>query len=218
MGGIELDVQRCASGELIVFHDEELTRTTNGAGLVKDCTLEELRRLSAGAWFDNSFADERIPALREVLDLVAGRVILNIELKNSPVEYPCIEDDLLDAIRDYPHESLIISSFDQKLMQTLHARAPHLQIALLAGALFVDLRQSAAAIGATYFHPAYDCFRPDIAQEAKAAGLRVNVWTCNSPAEWRECIKMRVDGIVTDDPEGLKFYLAQVEGMVRKAT
>src|SRR6476619_3892499 len=77
--GMEFDVQRCATGELVIFHDEELSRTTNGVGLVRDCSLDELRRLDAGSWFDRPFKGERIPLLSEVLTLVAGKCELHIE-------------------------------------------------------------------------------------------------------------------------------------------
>ncbi|HEY9713815.1 MAG TPA: glycerophosphodiester phosphodiesterase family protein, partial [Chroococcales cyanobacterium] len=61
LDGIELDVQRCASGELVVIHDDDVGRTTNGVGQVRDISLDELKRLSAGLWFDRAFADQRIP-------------------------------------------------------------------------------------------------------------------------------------------------------------
>jgi len=206
--GIELDVQRCATGELIVFHDEDLGRTTNGVGLIKDCTFDELRRLNAGSWFDPLLNTVKVPLLSEVLELIAGKITLNIELKNTPVEYPGIIDELLELLVDYPNPgSLIISSFDHKLMKQFHEQAPQYKIALLAAAVFVDLKATATAIGAEYFHPAYDCFRPDVADEAHRAGLKVNVWTCNSQREWRDCLRMGVQGIITDDPEGLKAFL-----------
>lgn len=209
--GIELDVQRCASGELVVFHDEDLNRTTNSAGLVRDCSLAELRRLSAGEWYSEEFIDERVPLLSEVLDLLQGKIVLNIEVKNSPIAYRDIEEDLLEVIAGYPLESLIISSFDHKLMFSLHNQAPELAIALLAEAVFLDLKSTATAIGASYFHPSFDCLRPDIVEEAHANGLTVNVWTCNTQARWRECIRLGVDGIVTDDPQSLKEYLNWIQ-------
>src|SRR6185437_179332 len=93
--GIELDVQRCATGELVVFHDEDLSRTTNGIGLIKDCSLAELQRLDAGSWYEKQFAGERMPLLLDVLALINGKCVLNIELKNAPIAYPDIEEDLI---------------------------------------------------------------------------------------------------------------------------
>jgi glycerophosphoryl diester phosphodiesterase len=206
--GIELDVHRCSSGELVVIHDEDLARTTNGAGLVKDASLAELKRLDAGKWYDKEFAGERIPTLQEVLDLIAGKVVLNIEIKNTPVDYPDIEDDLLDLIENYPNrDSLIVSSFDHQFVRRLHGKAPDLKVALLAAGLFVDLGEYAAKLGAKYYHPALDCIRGETVQEAHDAGLIVNVWTANSRREWTDAIAFGVDGIVTDDPEGLRQFL-----------
>jgi glycerophosphoryl diester phosphodiesterase len=196
--GIELDVQRCASGELVVFHDEDIARTTKGVGLVRDCSMDELRKVS----------DDQVPLLQDVLDLIQGKLTINIELKNTPIEYPNIEEDMMYVIENYPAETLIISSFDHKLLAKVHALAPHLQIALLGDAVFLDLKQTATAVGATYFHPSYDCLRQDIVEEAHAANLKVNVWTCNTPREWRELTRMQVDGIITDDPEGLKKWIS----------
>lgn len=213
--GIEFDVQRCATGELVVFHDEDLNRTTNGAGMLRDCSFDELRRLSAGSWFAKEFHSERVPLLSEVLELVNGKCMLNIELKNAPVEYPGIEDDMLELIADYPKDTLIISSFDHKVMRTLHQKAPELEIALLADAVFVNLKETAAQIGATWFHPYYGSLRPDVAEEAKAANLKINVWTVNTQQRWREAINMNVAGIITDDPEALHEFLGLMKAAGR---
>lgn len=211
--GIELDVHRCASGELVVIHDEELSRTTNGVGLVKDATYAELKRLSAGKWYAPEFEGERIPLLSEVLELLAGKCMLNIELKNTPVDYPGFEDDLIEAIANYPKpDTLIISSFDNQLMQRLHRKAPQLNICLLGAALFIDIGEYAAKMGAKWFHPALDCLTAAHVAEAHAAGLKVNAWTANTRREWDDAIKFNVDGIITDDPEGLKTYLARQAG------
>ena len=67
--GIELDVHLSRDGELVVIHDEELDRTTNGTGLVKDHTLAELKKLCADNGM-SGYGDVRIPTLQEVLELV----------------------------------------------------------------------------------------------------------------------------------------------------
>jgi glycerophosphoryl diester phosphodiesterase len=208
--GIELDVQRCSTGELVVIHDESINRTTNGVGLVKDISLAELRRISNGKWFGNEFENQRVPALLEVLDLVDGNVVVNIEVKNTPVNYPGIEEDLLEVISHYKYpDRLVISSFDHKVLLHL-SHESELQLALLAGCAFYDLPGYATAIGATVWHPPVDIVRPDLVEEAHEAGLVVNVWTVNEEREWRSLIEMGVDGIITDDPAGLMEYLDQL--------
>lgn len=215
--GIELDIHRCGSGELVVIHDHDLGRTTNGVGLIKDASFGELARLSAGAWFDEelaeceSFKQERIPLLKDVLDLVNGTIILNIEIKNTPVQYPGIEEDLLELLENYGSiESIIVSSFDHKVMKDLHNKAPHIQTAVLADALMIDLGEYAKKMGAAYWHPYYGSIRQDAVEEAHGAGLKINAWTVNKPRDWSEAARWGIDGIVTDDPENLQSFLDQI--------
>lgn len=206
--GIELDVQRCATGELVVFHDHTLDRTTNGVGYVKDCTLDELKRLSAGLWYHKDFREEKVPTLSEVLALVDGQVMLNVEIKNTPVDYPGIDDEVLELLSDYPHpDKIVISSFDNRLTKVMRKKQPEWNYAILMDGIPDDIAGMAAAIGATYWHPNHESILADACDEAKAAGLKINVWTSNDDRDWARLLKMGVDGIITDDPEGLIKFL-----------
>jgi len=215
--GIELDIHRCASGELVVIHDHDLGRTTNGCGLVKDASLEELKRLSAGKWYSEEFEEARIPTLAEVLDLVNGSVILNIEVKNTPIEYPDIEEDLITLLEDYPDpKSIIISSFDHYFMRRFAECVPLAYgLAVLADALLVDLAEYADKFNAKYWHPSFDSLREEAVKEAHRARMKVNAWTLNSPREWADAIKMGIDGVVTDDPEGLKNFICRIKEVAK---
>ncbi|MBI4533344.1 MAG: glycerophosphodiester phosphodiesterase [Candidatus Melainabacteria bacterium] len=206
--GIELDIHRCATGELVVIHDHDLDRTTDGVGLVKHTSYSDLKRLSAGLWFDETFRHQCVPCLTEVLELVQGQVMLNIEIKNTPVEYHGIEDDLLKLVDSYQHkDKLIISSFDHQLLHTIHLKAPDLRLALLADAIFLNIADYARQVGCCVWHPAFDCLRKDALDEAQKAGLEVNAWTMNQSSEWLTGAQMGLDGIVTDDPVGLMAFL-----------
>lgn len=81
---VEVDVRTAADGTLVVIHDDTVDRTTNGSGRVDQMTLPELRSLDAGSWFDPHFAGQRIPTLRETLNLaeLCGGG-LYIELKDT---------------------------------------------------------------------------------------------------------------------------------------
>src|SRR3989441_1021224 len=77
--GVELDAQRCASGEVVVVHDESLARTTGLGTLVTDAPYSVIRTLDAGAWKSARFRGERIPLLAETLE--AFPRLVNVELK-----------------------------------------------------------------------------------------------------------------------------------------
>lgn len=98
---MEIDVQLSSDGVPVLIHDFTLGRTTNGKGLVKDHTLEQLRELDAGSWLDERFTGERIPTLDEVLQAVKGRCTLNIELKATSDMYPGIAEKVLALLEQH---------------------------------------------------------------------------------------------------------------------
>src|SRR2546421_10465444 len=97
---IELDVHLSEDGDLPVIHDHLLDRTTNGSGLVRDHTMEDLKRFDAGSWKDPRFKGERIPSLDEVQAVAKGNVGVAIEIKNLPLPYAGIEAAVVRAVRN----------------------------------------------------------------------------------------------------------------------
>jgi glycerophosphoryl diester phosphodiesterase len=207
--GIELDIQRCKSGELIVIHDVDVKRTAGGgSGLVKDMTWDQLKGLDAGAWFAPEFKGERIPLLSEVLDTVGEKLVINIEIKNTPVAYPGIDDDLIKVLKNYKHkDKIVISSFDHEVLKRIHAKEPGLKLGFLMCGLPADLPAYAKELGTTAWHPDLGSVRPDTLKSAQSAGVEVNVWTLNTKDDWDHATKMHVDGIITDDPVAVATFL-----------
>ncbi len=117
--GIELDIQLSKDNEIVVIHDENLDRTTSGSGPVKDHTLKELKKLKIKARSFGPFKrSERIPTMREVLDLLKpvclqNGLLINIELKNSNVRYEGMEEKILAMVKEYGLEDFVVySSFN----------------------------------------------------------------------------------------------------------
>jgi glycerophosphoryl diester phosphodiesterase len=205
--GVELDIHRCKSGELIVIHDEDLPRTTNGDGFIADKTLEELKKLDAGSWYDKSFAGEKLPLLDEVLKLVQGKTEINIEIKNGYKTYPGIEDDLLKLLETYPYpDKIVISSFDHQCLLNIHKRTDKYRLALLIDGLLVDLPTYAKKIGVQNWHPGFSNIGFSSVKQAHDAGLVVNSWTVNTTDEWNQAKEMHLDGVITDDPVAAKKF------------
>ena len=91
--GIEMDVHLTRDGVPVVIHDEEVDRTTNGSGYVKDFTYEQLCNLDAGIKFSDEFKGEKIPTLKEFFDFMKDNdKLINIELKNSIIHYEGLEE------------------------------------------------------------------------------------------------------------------------------
>lgn len=215
--GLELDIQRCKTGELVVIHDEELSRTTSGAGLVKDKTLEELKKLDAGSWFSPQYKGEPIPLLQDVLKLIDGKMVINIEIKNTPIAYPGIEDELIKVLADYKHpETIIISSFDHEVLKRMSGKSSKYKLAMLGDSIILNVGDYAASVGATLWHPYYGSVRKDVVDNAHKYSLALNVWTVDKREDWKSMVELGVDGIVTDDPVGLgEFLIREVKAANR---
>lgn len=209
--GIELDVQRLKSNELVVFHDEQLTRTTNGAGAIYDCTLDELRRLSAGSWFSDEFASEKVPLLTDVLKLIDGQVKINIEVKNLPVPYEGIEEELIEVMDQYKHiEKIIFSSFDHNVIARMSKLRPEWNYAILTVGVIHNLETYANSLNARFFHPHMRSFHKDSCEEARNCGISIYPWTVNEPRDLARMLELEVSGIITDNPKEVASELAGI--------
>lgn len=83
----EVDVRTTKDGVLVCLHDPEVDRTTDGKGKVADLTLAEVKKLDAGSKFDAKFRGERVPTLREVLELAKGKIGVMLDLKEDDEAY-----------------------------------------------------------------------------------------------------------------------------------
>ena len=108
---IELDVHLTRDGHIVVIHDDTVDRTTNAHGSVADFTLDELRALDAGSWFDPEYAGERIRSLGETLEHYKGRLYFHIEIKQRETTGG-LARRTIDMVRGYGLiDSVTITSF-----------------------------------------------------------------------------------------------------------
>jgi glycerophosphoryl diester phosphodiesterase len=199
--GIELDVMRCATGEVVVFHDDDLSRLAQRPTLVRDMPFGDLRRIDVGQ-------GERIPLFDEVLAMLDG-MLINVELKSPPTWAWRFADDGLVAcvaelLRKYGLESrALISSFDPLLLMRMRRQAPEFATALLfARSQALPYRQAWAAplLLPRALHPESLLVDARAIAAWHARGFAVNVWTVDDPGELRVLAAWGVDGVITNRP------------------
>lgn len=210
--GVEIDVQRTRDGELVVIHDETLEATTDGSGIIREHTLEELKHLDAGVWFGAEWAGTRIPTLDEIFDALPESAIVNVELKRDSWQSDGLEDAALDHIRRRTlWDRVIVSSFNPFILWRLRTAAPQLRLGLLYQPEMPWLLNRAwprRLLPLAALHPFHTQVTPALVAHAHDAGIQINTWTVNEPARMRELIEMGVDGIITDVPDVLNRVLA----------
>jgi len=191
---VEIDVQHHA-GEIWLMHDLTLDRTTNGRGLLTDCTATQLRALDAGQ-------GEPVPTLPEVLDLVEQRVGINIELKSwngcAAAVAACLRERLAEG---WPANRLMVSSFHLPELWEFRQILPDVPVAVLYCGVPLDWAGVAVELGARCLHLSDEFVDEKLLADAHARELRVNVYTVNHPDELRRMRAMGVDGVFTDFPE-----------------
>lgn len=200
---IEVDVHLSRDGELVVIHDADLGRTTNGAGAVREHDWAMLRTLDAGAWFDPAFAGERLLVLEEVVALVAGRARLNVEVKAPPPDWPVLAERLAAVLRANDGlRGAIVSCFDPRALRVLREVAPEASLGLLWAHPDVEPAwEWVRALQAVSFHPHWTLATAAVIDRAHRLGLQVLVWTVNDVGDMRRLVAEGVDGIISDFPE-----------------
>ena len=188
--GVELDV-RCVEGELLVFHDDRLERTTDGRGALASATFETVRRLDAGA-------GERVPTLREALAVVPNSVLVNVELKGPGTAEPAAR--LLRGLC----RPIVASSFDHQRLAVFREHCPQTPVALLAGEWTADLQATAQGLRASGVHMAAHLVTGTRVAAVKSWGCRCLVYTVNSARRAKRLRAMGVDGVFTDFPNRLR--------------
>lgn len=191
---IELDVHCCASGELVVIHDETLERTTNGTGLVVDHTLQRLKQLDAGL-------GERIPTLAEVFDLVNRGVIINIELKGKGTAIPTAQ--LIQnyvSTRGWLYDDFLVSSFDIEELGIFTQQMKSVKIGVLCEEAYVPW-EACAELKASVMGIATWQVTQHIVDVAHAKGLKLYVFTVNDKDTIDRLKHMGVDGIFSNYPD-----------------
>jgi len=190
---VELDVRRTKDGEVVVIHDAEVDRTTNGKGLVSELTLEEIKKLVTDK-------GEKIPTLEEALDFLDKKVKVLIELKETG-----IEEDVLNLIREKELEkNVILISFLESALGKIRALNKDVE----TGLIYVRHEnpvKAALELKANYLLPLYRFTRAEEIKKAHENGLKIIVWTINDEKEVSAYVKKGVDGITSDKPNILKL-------------
>jgi len=191
--GFELDVMLTKDGQVVVFHDDTVDRTTNGSGRVKEMTLEALRSLDAGG-------GERIPTLEEVLDTFGGQCLINIELKNYASPFDALPVIVAKKLKNYGFpEKLLISSFNPFNLKRFRRHCPGIKQGMLIppnkAKLWIYRLFKYDAV-----HPYYEDVDREFVLRARKRQKQVNVWTVDEPEEIRRLSALEVDIIMTNYP------------------
>jgi len=202
--GVELDVQRCASGEVVVFHDDDLERLAGRCQRVDALPLDALREVDLGA-------GQTIPTLEEALAQLAPRMLVNVELKTAGLS----DRGLLAAVATILHRHaatprVLVSSFNPAALARFARLAPEVPIGLLFHSeQRLPLRRAwpARLLRPLALHPESKLVDAIALGGWRRQGYLVHTWTVDDPREMAALIALGVDAIITNQPARLRALL-----------
>ena len=201
---IETDVQPTADDALVLLHDDDVDRTTDGTGAIRALTAADAAMLDTGSWFGDEFVGTRIPLLTELLAEITGDRRLLLEIKGEHTRDQLAL--LLDLIeRSGTGARVLLQSFELSVLRTLRTLRPRDPFGLLVEVLDADPVATCHALGATAYNPDVTALlrRPAVVAELHAAGIATTPWTADAPDQWAALTALGVDGIITNRPAEL---------------
>ncbi len=210
---VEFDVHVSKDGHLVAIHDATLERTTDGFGPVAAYTLDDLKKLDAGAWFSEEFRGEPIPTIGEMIAAIPAPTWINIHLKSHENESDRVETALVDAV----HEAGVvgrtyITHHTRHGLHRIHQKEPKLRLSWLprGGEQDVEYVDDAFYMGFRIIQPNFRIVNKRFMDYAHQRGMWVNVFWADDEEHMRELAEIGVDGILTNYPARLKKVLAEM--------
>ncbi len=193
---IEFDVYTLKDGVTVVFHDDTLERTTNGAGALMDQAFEDIRKLDAGK-------GEHIPTIHEALTCINRKAQVNIELKGLRTANPVARaiQDLIDE-HGWEYEDFLVSSLNIQELYDFKVLNDKVRLGYVLSDR-EDHEDIARDLNLYFVAPGKEFVSPRFVERSHAQGIKVFVWTVNEIDEISMIKSMGVDGIFSDYPDRL---------------
>lgn len=202
---VEFDVRLTACGELVVFHDDVLHRTTNGKGVLREQKYHTLKILDAGLWYGRDFINERIPLLSEMLHcLIENELWPNIEIKCVEEDAEVIASKLLDILQNCWPSDLpppLISSFSIKFLQAFKRLNTFYPLGLLLNRYNSNWLSDCQNLQCVSVHVEHSVLNEQWADEIKSSDYILLAYTVNEMQRANILCSIGVDAVFCDYPD-----------------
>ncbi len=206
---VEIDVRQDKNGELVIFHDPTLNRTTNGDGPITLHGVNELKNLDAGSWFSSKFEGEKIPTLIEALNsLIKLKLNANLEVKCPPTppkaQMKRFATDLSNTLKAHwpPHLMLpLVSSFNIPFLRIYKEIAPDSPVGVLADKLSDDILKLVRETSNCTLNCGARYLTPKKVEEISNSGIPLLIYTINDKKIGQDFLNAGAFGIFSDKPD-----------------
>ena len=195
--GIEIDVFKCASGELVLFHDKDLKELTGESGLIENLTIKELEQFLVQGKY-------KIPTLKDVLTRIEKPLFVNIELKGLNTAQ-ATSKIIADVSRStsWSLEHFIVSSFNWDELELFRSIDKNTSVGVLVSKSMSinEAIEFGKKINAQAIHPNFKLLNDKTVKKIKNNGFKIYTWTVNNEDDINFMKRLKVDGIISDYPD-----------------
>jgi glycerophosphoryl diester phosphodiesterase len=204
--GIETDLRKTKDGHIILFHDDDIAKKTNGTGPVSSHTLDELKRLDAGSWFSPVYSNERLVTFEEFLHFFGRKdITFDIELKDSE-----IEEQTLELINKYEiKEKTTITSFLFENLEAVRKLDSNIKLGHLIDKIDNQSIERLKYIDAQQICPCASQLDKNAVLLAKKYGFVVRAWGVDNEDLMKHVLLCGVDGMTVNFPDKLAVFYSK---------
>lgn len=202
---IETDVRATSDGELVLLHDANLNRTTNGSGPVNELPWSTVSQLDAGSWFDKKYSAARIPLLQKTLEHYGERIPFVLEIKQPGIEERVVE--MVNVLGLLPR--ITFTSFNFETAEYVKQIVPAAKVGFLTSNTDRETIQRVLVAQLDQFCPPAAAVTPELVSGWKTLGLEVRAWGVKDVAIMQNAIQAGVDGMTVDFPHLLMEALGR---------
>lgn len=186
---VEFDVHHTKDGVLVVMHDHNVKRTTDGLGSIHTLSLKELRKF-------HEANGEKVPTLQEVINILKNKCICKIDIRDRG-----IGDKIIRLIKkNHMENSVIITCDFHSVIKDIKAHHPNIKSSMggVKEKSVEKVIKKAKTIKADIIDSFYTITTKKLVDEAHKNGLEVHVWTVDNPRLMKKMVKLGVDGITSN--------------------
>ena len=216
--GIETDVHLSKDGEIVICHNYTVDETSNGKGFVDELTLAELKAMDFGSYFSKDFSGVTLPTLSELLDVVKGMTLINIEIKP-----PRTNNDLVKKVVEEIHKygiekNSIVSCFNPECIRQVKEIDKNIKTALLYEddelgneIMTFGVAKYCQQLNADAAHPHRKLITHKEILELHNLGMAVNPWTVNLEEDIVRLTEWGCDALISDVPDYCRKVLENIK-------
>ncbi|MCX7949873.1 MAG: glycerophosphodiester phosphodiesterase [Treponemataceae bacterium] len=210
--GIELDIHRCKTGEIVVLHDDTLQRVGNDPRHIEAVSRQELLHIDVGSWKDPSFSHSRVPLLEEVLEEFLPSLYIDIEIKSRSSRDHSLAEGLAHLLKRFgarAHGAVTVSSFNPLALRVFKHSAPDFPTAIIwcndpELPWYLRRGEGRWLSGCDYLKPRYDIVNRTFLFFRKTLEQRPVVpWTVDDVETAQQLVAMGCSGIITNRPQDI---------------